>query len=449
MEGNDRFRDEAATGMKSSASPTRRAGAPATRLVFALGAVLLAPIPHACGENLLDVFQIALASDPEFLIAEANHRVAQEIRGQAIDPLLPSARTFLETAWNERHTRRDYRSESLQLQVEQPIYHRGRRIALHQADSRIAMANSLYAAAHQDLMVRVAERYFGVLVAQDELSFARATLGASKQQLAEARKRFEIGLIASTDVAEAQAGYDLSIALLIAGENALDTAREVLRETTGEDGLTPVALGYGRPVIPDPPDIGRWTEIALERNLRLLAARRDTETASLEIERIRASSYPTLDAFASLGLYDRESRIGDSWQGTVGLRLNMTLFSPGSGSWQSRESRLRYQRALHALERERRRAQRETREAYLGVSSGISRVRALGQAVRSSETAADAIETGYRVGIRTSVDVLDAQRNLFRARRDLSAARYRYLLDVLRLKRASGVLSEGDLLFDF
>ena len=415
--------------------------------MLAVGAVLLLPLSHASGENLLDAFQIALESDPEFLIAQADHRAAREIRDQAVAQFLPSARTFLEAAWNERQLNRDYLSESLQIQVEQPIYSRARRIALLQADGRIARANSLFAAARHDLMVRVAERYFAVLAARDELDFARAAQGASRQQLAEARKRFEVGLIASADVAEAQAGYDVSIAQFIAAENALDTAREALTETTGKIRFTPVQLGYTQPAMPKPRGIDRWTEIALQRNLRLLAARHDTDAARREIERIRSGVYPTLDAFASLGLHDGESGTGDRWQGAIGLRLNMTPFPPALHGPQIREGRLGYQRALHALERERRRAQRETREAYLGASSGISRVRALRQAVLSSETAADAIETGYRVGIRTSVDVLDAQRNLFRARRDLSAARYRFLLDILRLKRAAGVLSESDLLF--
>lgn len=423
----------------------RSVNALVVRFARTLGAFLLVASAAASAKGLLGVFAIALVNDPEFLAAGADNRAAQETRAQAAAELLPSARVSFETAWNERHRRGDYRSDNVVLNVERPIYRRDRRIALDQADSRIARADTIYAAARQYLMVRVAERYFGLLEAADELGFAQATLEAFEQQLTESRQRFEVGFIAITDVEEAQAGYDLSIAQLIVAENALAIAREALRETTGEYRLELSPLGDMQPVMPTPTDIERWTEIALERNLRLLAARYDTETARREIDRIEAGHYPTLDVFASLGFYDSESRTGDNRHGTIGLRLNFPLYTGGLVTSQTREGRHRYQRTLDVLERERRRAQRETREAHLGVNSGISRVNALKQAVRSSQAAADAVETGFQVGIRTSVDVLNAQRDLFRAHRDLSQARYRYIIDLLRLKRAAGILSEDDL----
>ena len=409
------------------------------------GAFLVAAAPAASAENLLEVFRFALTSDPEFLAAGADHRAALEIRPQARAALLPNARISAATQWNERQLRRDFRSDNATLNVEQPIYRRDRRIALAQADSRIARADALYAAARQDLAVRVAERYFGVLEAEDELGFARATLEAFEQQLAQSRQRFEVGLIPMTDVEEAKAGFDLSRAQLIAAENALDIAGEALRETTGryEEKLAPLTEMHL--VTPKPEDIDEWTEIALERNLRLLAARHDTETARREVERIQAGPSPTLDAVGSFGLNDSMSGGGENRRANLGLRLNLPLYAGGSVLSRTRESRHRHQRALDVLERERRRAQRETRNAYLGVNSGISRVRALEQAVRSNRAAAEAIEAGFQVGTRTSVDVLNAQRDLFRARRDLSEARYGYILDVLRLKRAAGTLSEDDL----
>ena len=411
------------------------------------GAVLAAASASAPAEDLVEVFELALASDPEFLASGATHRASQEVLPQALAELRPRARATLDTRWNERQRSGDYRSESLVLSIEHPVYRRDRRIAVDQADSRIARADALYAAARQDLVVRVAGRYFGVLEAEDELGFAQATLEAFEQQLAQSRQRFEVGLIAITDVEEAKAGFDLSRAQLIAAQNALDIAREALRETTGayQERLAP--LRETHLVMPEPADIDRWTAIALERNLRLLAAKHDAETARREIERIQAGHAPTLDAFGSIGLNDGDSGGGlrETRRADVGLRLSLPLYSGGSILSRTRESRHRYQRSLDLLELERRRAQRETRDAYLGVDSGISRVQALEQAVRSSLTAAEAIEAGFQVGTRTSVDVLDAQRDLFRARRDLSEARYRYVLDVLRLKRAAGTLSEEDL----
>ena len=419
----------------------------AGRVARALGAGLfLVAATQAVAENLLEVFESALESDPEFLAAGADNRAAQEIRPQARAGLLPGASLSFTTQWNDRQRLPDTRSDNLTLNVEQPIWRRDRRIAVDQADSRIARADALYAAARQDLMVRVAERYFGVLEAEDELGFARATLEAFEQQLAQSRQRFEVGLIPITDVEEAKAGFDLSRAQLIAAENALDIAREALRETTGEYREKLAPLTEMPLVTPKPEDIDEWTGIALDRNPRLLAARHDTETARREIQRIQAGHSPTLDAVGSIGLNDSgSSPAGETRRANVGLRLSLPLYSGGSILSRTRESRHRYQRTLDVLERERRRAQRETRDAYLGVESGISRVRALEQAVRSNRAAAEAVEAGFQVGTRTSVDVLDAQRELFRALRDLAEARYGYVLDVLRLKRAAGTLSEDDL----
>jgi len=411
------------------------------------GVALMAASVSASAADLVEVFELALKSDPEFLAARAGHRAARELLPQAQAELRPRVRTTLDTRWNERQRRSDSRSDNLTLGIEHPIYHRDRRIAVDQADSRIARADALHAAARQDLALRVAERYFGVLEAEDELGFAQATLEAFEQQLTQSRQRFEVGLIAITDVEEAMAGFDLARARLLAAQNALDIAREALREMTGtyQEQLAP--LQEMHLAMPEPADIDQWTAIALEKNLRLLAARHDAETARQEIARIQAGNAPTLDAVGSLGLNDGDSggTLRETTRADVGLCLSLPLYSGGAILSRTRQSRHHYQRSLDLLERERRRAQRETRDAYLGVDSGMSRVRALEQAVRSSQTAAEAIEAGFQVGTRTSVDVLNAQRDLFRARRDLSEARYRYVLDVLRLKRAAGILSEDDL----
>lgn len=419
------------------------------RTARVLGAIVLPVVvalpATAPAATLMQIFELALTSDSEFLAAGAANRAAQEIRPQAEAGLLPNASLRVDANWNERRRTRDFETYGIVLSAEQPIYRRDRRIALDQADSRIARADALYAAALQDLMMRVSQRYFDVLEAEDELSFARATLEAFEQQLMQSRQRFEVGLTAITDVEEAKAGFDLARAQLIAAENSLDTAREALRETSGEYHEALAPLGRMPLVTPEPADIDKWTETALGQNLRLLASRHDAETARREIERIRAGHYPALDAVGSHRRTDRISGGGETASTIIGLRLNLSLYAGGSVLSQTRESRHRYQQALDELERERRRTQRETREAYLGVNSGISQVTALEQAVRSNETAADAVEAGFQVGTRTSVDVLNAQRDLFRARRDLARERYTYIRNVLRLKRAAGTLSEDDL----
>ena len=412
--------------------------------MFLAGTFLAAAPAHAEVTTLLQVFERALEGDSEFLAAGAGNRAAQELRPQARAGLLPSASLGFDVSWNEYRRIQGFETYGIVLSIAQPIYRRDRRIAIEQADSRIAQADALYAAARQDLMVRVSRRYFDVLEAEDELNFALATLEAFEQQLMQSQQRFEVGLTAITDVEEAKAGFDLARAQRIAAENALDTAREALRETSGEYHEALAPLGEMPLVTPEPMDIDKWTETALAQNLRLLAAGHDTKTARREIERTRAGHSPTLDAVGSHRREDRNSR-GMTVSSSVGLRLDLPLYTGGSVLSRTRESRHRYRQALDVLEGERRRAQRETRDAYLGINSGISRVTALEQAVRSSETAAGAVEAGFQVGTRTSVDVLNAQRDLFRARRDLAGARYNYIRNVLRLKRAAGTLSEDDL----
>ena len=197
--------------------------------------------------------------------------------------------------------------------------------------------------------------------------------------------------------------------------------------------------------MPEPINIDEWTEMALTGSPSVTAARYEAEVARLEIERIGGSNLPEVDAFGSIALNDSESRMGSTRNGKVGLRVRIPLYSGGSTLSRSREGRHRYRQTLEVLKRERRRVERETREAFLGVRSGISRVRALEQAVRSSRIAVGEVEVGFQLGTRSSLDVLDAQRNLFRSIRNLAEARYRYVLNVLRLKRAAGILSEDHL----
>ena len=404
--------------------------------------VTCTPVP---AENLHEVFELAVRSDPEFLAAGADNRAAQEALPQARARLRPSVGVSLDAGWNENGMRADHRSYGAILNIEHPIYNPERRAVLAQADSRIAGADARYSAASQQLMVRVAQRYFAVLEAEDALRFAHATLEAFEQQLEQSRQRFEVGIIAITDVEEAKAGFDLARAQLIGAENALDIAHEDLRETSGEYRMELAPLGEMPLVTPEPADIDRWTDIALGRNLGVLAARHAVETARREMDRARAGHLPVLDAVGSYGRYDSISRAGETSSARIGLRLNVPLYSGGLVLSRTRQSQHLYQKALNELERTRRQAQRDTRDAYLSINSEISRVTALEQAVRSSETAADAITAGFQLGTRTSVDVLDAKRDLFRARLELARARYSYILNLLQLKRAAGVLAQTDL----
>ena len=258
-----------------------------------------------------------------------------------------------------------------------------------------------------------------------------------------------MGLIAATDVEEAKAGFDRARARVIAAENDLDTAREALREVTGEYHHGLAGLGQDLPlVVPEPADIDEWTELGLRQNLDVNAAELASLYAREEIRRQEAGRLPTVDLNAE---YTRNagSRFhalrSDGSRALVELRVRLPLYQGGHVLSSTRESLHLHQQALEEHERAKRNAQRRTREAFLGVKSGISRVEALAQAVRSAISAKEAIEAGFQVGTRTSVDVLNAERDVFGARRDHTAARYDYILNVLRLKRFAGTLSEEDL----
>ena len=418
---------------------------------------LIAPAAYAV--DLVDIYRLALTSDPVYQAAGAGNRAAQELKPQARAQLLPdvnlsagASKNFLDARESNSVSRLgsdDFSSNEYSLTLSQPVFRRDLFIQLGQADDRIDQADTEYAFAQQELILRAAQRYFDVLRAEDTLTFARSALEAFEQQLRQSRQRFEVGLIAITDVEEAQAGFDLATAEVIAAENQLDVAREALREVTGEyhrnlEGLSErLAL-----VAPEPADIDRWTAIALKQNLRLTATRFSSDIARDEIRRQSAGHLPTLDI---VGSYGREDSTGgfsggsEFEQSAIGLQLNVPLYQGGLIVSRTREARHLYQQSVDQVEEQRRAVQRQTRDAYLGVISGISRVQALEQAVRSTESAKAAIEAGFQVGTRTSVDVLDAERDLFAAKRDLAAARYDYIINTLTLKQAAGTLSQDDL----
>jgi outer membrane protein len=256
-------------------------------------------------------------------------------------------------------------------------------------------------------------------------------------------------LIAITDVQEAQAAFDLATANEIQAVNQVDLALEALREVIGEYAQQLEPLGERMPLLsPDPTDIEVWTQQALTQNLEIEAQRALVRQAAEEIKRQRAGHYPTLDIVGSYGEQSSGGRFGATEIDftALGLQLNVPLFSGGLVSSQVREAAHRYQESLQVLEQTARGIQRRTRDAYLGVESGISRVKALKQAVLSNQTSVEATKAGFEVGTRTTVDVVAAEQGLFRARRDYARARYDYLVNALRLRQAAGSLSQLDLL---
>lgn len=450
------------------------------RLVVPLAIALFAagqPASHA-EERLLDVYQRALQSDPRIREAEAIFQAELETRPQARSALLPQVTGSASRSWsdaegsqrflnfnpidNELQTietafEQDARTTNWQIELRQTLFRWDQWINFRQSDKRIARAETEFEAAKQDLMLRVSEAYFEVLAAQDTLGAAQATQRAIERQLEQAQTRFEVGLIAITDVQEAQAAFDRSVADEIAAQRVLASAREALRELTGEHVTRLVGPRPELPLVPpSPASENAWVDTALAQNLELVATRIASEIASDDVRIRRSGHYPTLDLVASrtdnATRADRANNGGpvtpfDSNQqsDTISLQLRVPLFSGGGTSSQVREAVFRHRAAREAVDRVTRQTERQARDAYMGVVTEISRVRALEQAVTSSRTALEATETGFEVGTRTTVDVLEARRRLFDAETTFARSRYDYILNVLRLKRSSGILALQDL----
>jgi len=451
----------------------------------------------ARSENLLDVYQAAVKSDPLIREAEARRLAALEAKPQARGLLFPQISVGGDAYTASADTQgfqRQFREVvdpltgessvvavsvpytnstdtdslwSYDAQLTQTLFRWDQWQRLKQADSQVALAEANYRAAQQDLMVRVSTRYFDVLAADDTLAAAQATLEAVNRQLEQAEKRFEVGLIAITDVQEARAAHDSATAGVIAAKRALASAQEFLRELTGEAYAQLVKPLEEMPLDqPQPFDEQAWVDQALEQNLNVVAARLGVDIAKTNVKIAQSGHMPTLDFYARYGesASDAESltRVPAEFQDPnlppqsfpadldrtddqVGIRLNIPIFTGGVTRSQVRE-----QTYLHRAERERlegavRGAERQTRDSYLGVLAEKARVTALKQAVKSNQTALEATEAGFEVGTRTTVDVLDARRRLFEAQRDYSRSRYDYLINLVRLKSAAGVLVPQDL----
>lgn len=421
--------------------------------------LLLNCISPVFAADLLEIYALAQDSDPQYRQVAAANRATLEQRPQALAQLLPSLSFSANAFTNEQDItsafnpinapgKVSYDSHGYSLDLVQPLFRGDRIIGYLQAGNRIKQADAELIAAEQDLMVRTATAYFEVLAAYDNLGFAEAEKKSLSRQLDQARQRFDVGLTAITDVQEAQAGHDLAFAAEIEARNNVDNTQEALREIIGVYFSALAGLGETMPLLnPQPEEIETWTGAALEHNLNVLAARHAVDTARREVKRQQAGHLPTVDMVARHGLDKTGGRFGsfETTTSSVGVELNVPIFQGGGVNSRVRETHERLNAELERLEQARRNAQRLTRQAYLGVISGISRVNALNQAVVSSETALQATEAGFEVGTRTAVDVVAAERVTSQARRDYARARYDYVLDTLRLKQASGSLSAEDL----
>lgn len=410
----------------------------------------------AQADDLLSVYQLALKNDSQYRAAQAEYSALQELKPQSTAGLLPTlSLSGNVTRHDEKNittsatTPYNYNSNGYNLNLVQPLYRQANFIALDKADAQVAQALVAFENTKQDLILRVANNYFAVLAATDGLSFAKAELKAISEQLVQTRQRFKVGLIAITDVHEAKARYDQAVASSIVAENALAISLQTLSEITGTEHRNFASLSSKHSLPePKPANIEEWVGTALAQNALLRVSKKSVDLARAEISNQRANHYPTLDLTAQHAYNDSEGgSLGqrETNNNTIALQLTVPLYQGGLVNSLTRAAAYRLTQAQELFEQQRRATERQTRNAYLSVIANISQAKALKQALASSSIALEATQAGFEVGTRTTVDVLNSQRELYRARRDYAQARYNYVLETLKLKYAAGTLSAVDI----
>lgn len=408
--------------------------------------------------SLIDVYMRAKQHDADIHIAESRYNAEAQARPIARANILPQASLIANTTTVDLETEGttlgvdstevNFNDHGYTLNISQALYHHDFYVQLRQSKNSVERASIDLDASYQELITRTADAYFNVLAEQDNLTFRKSEIEAIERQLEQAKKRFEVGLIAITDVKEAQASYDLAVASEIEAQNALEISKDDLEVIIAEraNQLNPLSDRI-QLISPEPNDVEEWIYKALNENLSLLSSEYTTKIAQQEIKLQKSQHYPTLDIVASHNDVDTGGLSGTrkAEDTRIGLELNIPIVSGGRTYYQTREARYRAELSTNEHEKIRRETIKNTRNAYLNVISGISRVKALARALESTEAAARAAEAGFQVGTRTSVDVLLSLQETFRAKRDYSRARYDYLLNTLNLKQAVGTLSVDDL----
>ncbi|MBS3998571.1 MAG: TolC family outer membrane protein [Hydrogenophaga sp.] len=425
---------------------------------LAVGA-LLALAGSAQAQSLIEVFEAARGFDATILSARSQFDASVARAAQARAGILPQAGLSGAANWARRDSSPSApqlegtsNSQNVALAASQPLYRPANQIANEQALLSVDVAKAQLAAAEQDLIVRTTQAYFDVLAAQDTLAFVRAQKSAVSEQLAAAKRNFEVGTSTVTDSREAQARFDLVLAQEIAAENDLLVRRLVLDQLVGRNVTPrPLAAPVALPAVV-PADPEAWVARAEAGHPTLVQATRALEIAQLETRKAEAGHKPTVDLVGQYQLARGPSPSPAAVPGyvrtntgSVGVQFNMPLFAGYAIQNRVRETLALEDRARTDLEGARRGINQATRSAYFGVLSGQGQVKALEAAEASSQSALEANQLGYQVGVRINIDVLNAQSQLFQTKRDLAVARYNVLLGSLRLKQASGQLTPADL----
>ncbi len=424
---------------------------------FATRLALLVPLcwgQTLFAQDLATIYSLALENDAELMIAEANYLAAVEAVPLARSERRPQV--FFDANGSVRESDNsatgDNSNETIGYSVSltQSLYDTESAANLNAAEATSAAQLASLEATRQALVLRVAETYFEILAAQDNVDFAYAERTAIARQLEQAQRRFEVGLIAITDVQEAKARFDSAEAQAILAENLLENAYQALAVITGDASIRNLARVSERLTLnlPEPANAEAWVEFAMNNNRDLIAARENLNAARFERDKASRNRRPTVDLTATFSDQDVEDDLlGDSRQDdvSVAIEFRLPLYTSGRIGAERARADAEYLSAQNNALLQARLASQQARTAYLDVVSGISQVTALKQALESSNIALEATQAGFEVGTRTSVDVLVSLRETYRAQRDYASARYDYLVNTIRLKQAAGTLTEDDL----
>jgi outer membrane protein len=424
--------------------------------------------------NLIEIYESAAKNDPTFLASQAKLKSASLQTDAAMSAWLPKISASYSTSesntrYKDAVKKRDENgaiilddnnipvminsltkpSSSYSISLTQSIYSHEIYLNLGQAEKQVKAAEIQHESIRQQLFVRVAEAYFNMLAANDALELAQAETKAIERQLEQTIQKNEVGLIAITEVHEAQANYDSALASEILAQNDVDNSQESLREITGSYYQSVSSLSDRLELkLPTPTNIDDWVNITENNNLSIQASKLQMDVAMTSIDIKKSGHLPTVSMSAGYSGGDSESFAfaGDSNTSSISITVSIPIFEGFSTSTGVQSAKYLYQESSHNLEKERRSAIRQARSGYLGVNAAIRSVQARAQSVTSSESALEATQAGADAGTRTIVEVLTSTKNLYSAKRQLLQAKYQYIINLLKLKQAAGVLTKEDII---
>ncbi len=415
----------------------------------------------AAGEDLMQIYREAQQNDPTIAAAKAQWLATQERLPQARAGILPSVSLSASANLNNYDAtiksdpavdiNRNYGQYGATVSASQPLYRMQNVIAVDQSKEVVAQAEFVLGTAQQDLILRVAVVYFDVLLAQFNIELAEAQKAAVSEQLAQAKRNFEVGVATITDTNEAQAKYDQIVAGEITTRNEYDNRMTALRAIIGRFPRELKRIGGEVvPKAPEPNALDHWVELALKDNLSVRISQAAYDIATLEVDRAKAGHYPTLDLVGSLGAQGSNGTVNsgvssDSRSAAIGVQFALPIYAGGGIESRVREAVALKEKARQDLETARRVALFNAQTGYSGVNSAVASVKAFEQALISAQTAYASNKLGQEVGVRTNLDVLNTQQIVFSTRRDLAQAYFNYLTSQLRLRSAVGALTESDL----